>query len=1367
MSGANDAVMPGTRGGRRRSWLMATVVIVGIVLTGLAARQVWRAEDRDMRQAALTEAHIAGSAVNWRHIERLKGSTADLGTASYARLEEQLRRVRKMHPRCRFAYILRRLSDGTVISLVDSEAPGSRDYSPPGRLLPAADASIVRAFVAGQGSTTGPVRDRWGVWMRSIVPLTNPESGQIIAVLGMDVDARDWNSTLLARTIGPVGAVMLTGLIVLILFASSLKTQRENRELALYASALQESEERYRLIVETANEGVWAMDREMRTTYVNRQMADFLGYSPEEMLGRQVEEFMFEEDLEEHAQEMSRRTRGESGRYERRFRHQNGCERWMAVSATPIIDAAGQFAGSFAMLMDVTERRQAEEKLLLQALVLDQIHDCVTVTDLEGVVTYVNDAVVTTLGLPREELIGRSVREYSEDPERGATQAEIIERTLQDGEWRGEVVNITAGGDAVLLDCRTRLVRDLSGKPIAMCGISTDITDRKRAEEALRQSEERLQSILRVAPVGIGVVHGRVFREANPRVCQMTGYSREELIGQSARILYPTEEEFEFVGAEKYRQIAESGLGTVETRWVTKDGHIIDVLLSSTPTDPENEALGVTFTALDITQTKQATEALRRSENLLRRALEVLPVGLWIADAAGNLLSGNEAARRIWGAQHLARRDEYGAFKARRLPSGEVVGPDDWAIVRTLTEGATVLDELLEIETFDGRKRIVYNSTAPVLDDSGNVEAAIIINQDITERALAEEALRESEDRYRVITETSPLSIMLLREDRVAFANPTAVRTLGRSDMSELLDVHVGELFRADDIARVNDCLNRVPGAQHDMPVPMTIVRHDGSVVHVEAVASYIQLADGPAVLVMAVDVTRRRRAETQAEQLKSVFDQALFGAAIADLDGRLTYINAAMAHEHGYEPEELLGQTIARLHTSEQMQGVRDQLDQMLRDGRFPSTEIWHLHRDGHTFPMLMTGVTLYDEEGRPTALAATGIDITDRKRAEDSARLATVGQLAAGVAHEFNNLLASLLLGAERAMFSRNPLDYERLAEMTRRQALRGADICRGLSAFSRPPDLKREPVHIETPIDCALSLADHQLDVACVEVVRNVSADSPRILADAGQLEQVFVNLFINAAHAMPNGGTLTITTEHAPAERGPGQVVVRVADTGVGMSPDHLRRVFEPFFTTKGRLGESDVPGTGLGLTVSHGIVTAHGGTIVARSEIGEGTTFELTFPGYDPGETETTPMAAARPASSASTAVGGILLVEDEPDVRDTLAAVLRQYGHRVRTAGSAPEAIRELDEGQFDIVLTDLLLPGGGGRAVLQHCSRRARPVPVVVVTGQDSENADKKVLQMGARGYLRKPVTVQQMLAEIRRVLDEERAGAEPDCNV
>jgi len=365
--------------------------------------------------------------------------------------------------------------------------------------------------------------------------------------------------------------------------------------------------------------------------------------------------------------------------------------------------------------LDLSSQELLDSKARLHA-VFNQVDTWILIIDADTLsIIEANRKAADMTGYPRERIIGKVCHSLICPAERGRCPVRDLGQEFD----RSERALLRADGTSIDI-LKTVNPITIEGRECFLESF-VDISARKRAEEALRASE-----------VGIGVVHGRVFREANPRVCQMTGYSREELIGQSARILYPTEEEFEFVGAEKYRQIAESGLGTVETRWVTKDGHIIDVLLSSTPTDPENEALGVTFTALDITQTKQATEALRRSENLLRRALEVLPVGLWIADAAGNLLSGNEAARRIWGAQHLARRDEYGAFKARRLPSGEVVGPDDWAIVRTLTEGATVVDELLEIETFDGRKRIVYNSTAPVLDDSGNVEAAIIINQDIT-----------------------------------------------------------------------------------------------------------------------------------------------------------------------------------------------------------------------------------------------------------------------------------------------------------------------------------------------------------------------------------------------------------------------------------------------------------------------------------------------------------------------------------------------------------------------------------------------------------------------------------------------------------
>jgi PAS domain S-box-containing protein len=294
------------------------------------------------------------------------------------------------------------------------------------------------------------------------------------------------------------------------------------------------------------------------------------------------------------------------------------------------------------------------------------------------------------------------------------------------------------------------------GTPVKLNGIMIEITNLKKSEDRMKQSKERLKSILKVAPTGIGVVSNRTLTEVNPFMCKMTGYSRNELIGSSSRILYPSQEEYEYVGLEKYSQIQKNGIGTVETRWKKKDGKIIDILMYSTPIDKSNLAKGVTFTALDITKRKESEDKLRKSEKFLSKIFDVLPVGLWIADKNGKIISTNDAGKKIWGAKPRVGVEEYGIFNARYYPSMKELKPDDWALLHTIKERATIEDELLEIDTFDGKKKIILNYAAPVIDDNEDILGAIVVNNDVTEKTKVDRELKDHANFLNTLLDTIP-----------------------------------------------------------------------------------------------------------------------------------------------------------------------------------------------------------------------------------------------------------------------------------------------------------------------------------------------------------------------------------------------------------------------------------------------------------------------------------------------------------------------------------------------------------------------------------------------------------------------------------
>ena len=310
-------------------------------------------------------------------------------------------------------------------------------------------------------------------------------------------------------------------------------------------NALRMSEEKYRLIVETANEGIACVDADQRLTYVNRRAAEMFGYEPEEAIGKKVDAFLFPADVEDHIRKSIERPKKGNEVYERRFRKKDGTPLWTIVSASSnLIDSQGRISGSFAMLTDITERKKTEEVLRFQAAILDQIGDHVTATDMNGKIIYVNEAECKVLGKKKEDVIGFSTEIYGEDPNAGAKQKEIVEKTLENGFWRGEVVNFDSRNNRLIMDCRTWKMLDSSGNPLALVGIASNITERKLAEaEIKRQLSEKeifLKEVHHRIKNNIASVEGFLFMQAQTTANPEAMSVLRDAIGrvQSMRIIY-------------------------------------------------------------------------------------------------------------------------------------------------------------------------------------------------------------------------------------------------------------------------------------------------------------------------------------------------------------------------------------------------------------------------------------------------------------------------------------------------------------------------------------------------------------------------------------------------------------------------------------------------------------------------------------------------------------------------------------------------------------------------------------------------------------------------------------------------------------
>ena len=397
------------------------------------------------------------------------------------------------------------------------------------------------------------------------------------------------------------------------------------------------------------------------------------------------------------------------------------------------------------------ERKQTEEALHESEELFRNVYDTAPLAfvlwDLNTCVTDWNKKAEEVFGWSKEEALGHNFFDFL-IPDKDRPQVrDVVDRLLK-GELPSHSINdnLTKDGQIITCEWNNSPLHDDDGNIVGAISLALDITDRKRNEEALRQREATLESIFRAAPTGIGMVSNRVLKRVNDRICEMTGYSREELLDQSARMLYPTDEDFEYVGTEKYAQIRERGIGTIETRWRRKDGKVIDVLLSSTPVDPDDLKAGVTFTALDITERKLAEEELRESEDRYRRITEAITDYIYTVT-----VQDGRPGETIHGPACVAvtgyTTDD---FKANPYLWIQMVHEEDRKAVEeqaacTLS-GVKVPALEHRIIRKDGATRWVRNTPVMNFDSQGKLLAYDGLVQDITERKRAEEALRRSHD---------------------------------------------------------------------------------------------------------------------------------------------------------------------------------------------------------------------------------------------------------------------------------------------------------------------------------------------------------------------------------------------------------------------------------------------------------------------------------------------------------------------------------------------------------------------------------------------------------------------------------------------
>jgi two-component system, cell cycle sensor histidine kinase and response regulator CckA len=638
------------------------------------------------------------------------------------------------------------------------------------------------------------------------------------------------------------------------------------------------------------------------------------------------------------------------------------------------------------------------------------------------------------------------------------------------------------------------------------------------------------------------------------------------------------------------------------------------------------------------------------------------------------------------------------------------------------------------------------------------------------ERYAVTEELRRSEARYRSLIEGSIQGILIHVDGIVRFANPALARTLRISSPDVLLGRTIWSFIAADDrpfVAHLLELRREQPGGQRHFEV--RALRADGAKVWLDCIATSIQWDGAPATLATLVDVTDRKRAEASLriseERFRQLADNVREAFIIAEVPAfRAVYLSRAWSEiwgrpiEDAYADPDVLMDSVHPDDVS-----IVQNNQRAIVDGH-AGTIVFRIRReDGQQRTIRARTFPVFDHSGRVYRTVGLAEDITDLLHTEDQLRQAqkmeAVGRLAGGIAHDFNNLLSVILGFSELVIADLTSEGHPSLPDVQQIQQAgqSAANLTRQLLAFSRRQILQPQILDLNQVLMRVQALLQR---VIGEDVTLNVKLTDRlhRISADPGQIEQVVVNLAVNARDAMPGGGRVTIETanimldgefvgQHLGSSLGP-HVMLAVTDTGVGMDAETQKRLFEPFFTTKAGQG------TGLGLATVYGIVRQSHGTIWVYSEVGVGTTFKVYFPAVEDAVAQPIPSRVQQaPAGGTET----LLVVDDQPEVRTVASQILRRSGYTVIEASSGPDALvasRE-HQGPIQALLTDVIMPGFGGRELATELAAERPEMRPIFMSGYTDDTVLRHGFLDSSLTLIQKPFTPSMLLRKVRDVLD------------
>jgi two-component system cell cycle sensor histidine kinase/response regulator CckA len=791
--------------------------------------------------------------------------------------------------------------------------------------------------------------------------------------------------------------------------------------------------------------------------------------------------------------------------------------------------------------------------------------------------------------------------------------------------------------------------------------------------------------------------------------------------------------------------------------------------------DPDAAKVTLERWVNNLLASRRKSVALRASEVRYRRLFESAKDGILILDAkTGMIVDVNPFLSELLG---IPRKEFLDKNVWELGPMKDIIANE--GKFKELQAQKYARYDDMPLEAANGKRIAVeFVSNVYLVNDGEVIQCNI---RDITARKMKVEELRESVERYRALAESAQDSIFIVGANmRMEYANEYFARSFGVSTQSIVGMTQAG-LFPPQTSKAHEIQLKQVLKTGKTITIEEEAVIGGNAVWLQTKLVPLMDAAGAPrAVMGISRDISEHKKAEAvlkekmeELRRLATVVSDSNDAVIMHDLEGRILAWNHGAQETYGYTEGEALGKNVRDIVAEADREAALGLIQKIKQGEIVRSFELRRVTKDGRVLDVWLTTTLLVDETGKPVAIATTERDITERKKAEaekivlerqfhQAQKMESVGRLAGGIAHDFNNLL-TVINGYSGFVLKDLSKEDPRRADVNGILAAadRAAMLTRQLLAFSRKQILNPQVVDLNASVGSAVNLLKRLIGED-VKLETRLAKQPCMTKVDAGQIDQVLMNLAVNARDAMPKGGTLIVSTEVAimpddffkkkPGLKGRTLVVLTVSDTGCGMTDEVKAQAFEPFFTTKEK-GK----GTGLGLSTVDGIIKQSGGEIETDSAPGQGTTFKIYFPQIENDNNIGNGIDKDKDNDVLIRGCETILLVEDEEGIRQLGERILSGNGYTVMTAASGAEGLKALERygRPVDLVITDVVMPGMSGREMAREISRKNMSRRTLYISGYtDDAIVQHGVLEPGL-SFLYKPFSAASLLRKMREVLD------------